>query len=189
MWSLPAKGISCCRLPFRIRYPCYGWNIRFDRDRSKYLQGLIRTTEALIYRSMLEDKPSPWLLYKRSWGQYKLIGKTPQRPTATDLELALYNASASESPITKGMLWDKKHLPFFFWTKSASLGEIGILIKHVPQQANCPLYWFMTQDRLKIYAKNKLALYLSAFLRELNYMVNCLHCNGDCLCQCRYQGI
>ena len=66
------------------------------------MQGFIRTTEGLIYKTMLDGKPSPWLLYKRSWGEYRLIGKTTQRPTASDLELALYNSSASESPVVKG---------------------------------------------------------------------------------------
>lgn len=70
------------------------------------MQGLIRTTEALLFRSTVEGKPSPWLLYKKDWGQYKLIGKTSQRSTASDLELALYNSSAAESPITKGNLSD-----------------------------------------------------------------------------------
>lgn len=67
------------------------------------IQGLVRTTEGLLLKQPASgDKKAPWLIFKKAWGEFKVIGKTPARPTASDIELALYNSSARESPITQG---------------------------------------------------------------------------------------
>lgn len=73
------------------------------------VQGFLLTTEGLIFKQIVEGKPSPWLIYKKSWGDYKLVGKTQNRPKSSDIEMSFYNDSASENPIVKGeqtrLLW------------------------------------------------------------------------------------
>jgi hypothetical protein len=66
------------------------------------VQGFVLTTEGLIFKQLVPGKPSPWLIYKKSWGAYKLVGKTQSRPKSSDIEMSFYNDSASESPIVKG---------------------------------------------------------------------------------------
>lgn len=46
---------------------------------------------------------TPWYLFKKDWAGYKCIARQQRRPSMDDLELAFYNASAAESPITQGI--------------------------------------------------------------------------------------
>jgi hypothetical protein len=66
------------------------------------LQGFILTTEGLIFKQLVAGKASMWLIYKKSWGDFKLVGKTQNRPKSSDIEMSFYNDSAAESPIVKG---------------------------------------------------------------------------------------
>ena len=67
------------------------------------MQGFLLTTEGLIFKQLVAGKTSPWLIYKKSWGKYKLVGKTQNRPKASDIEMSFYNDSAAESPVVKGI--------------------------------------------------------------------------------------
>lgn len=66
-------------------------------------RGFLLTTEGLIFKQLVAGKTSPWLIYKKSWGNYKLVGKTQARPKSSDIEMSFYNDSAAESPIVKGI--------------------------------------------------------------------------------------
>ena len=68
------------------------------------VQGLLRTQEAFILKQPEAGKAGLWQIFKKAWGEYKLIGQTASRPTASDIEMSFYNASAAESPITQGKL-------------------------------------------------------------------------------------
>ena len=67
------------------------------------VQGFLLTTEGLIFKQLVAGKTSPWLIYKKSWGEYKLVGTTQNRPKGSDIEMSFYNDSAAESPIVKGI--------------------------------------------------------------------------------------
>jgi hypothetical protein len=69
------------------------------------LQALLLTTECVIYKHVRSGPPTatPWYIFKKDWASFKCIARQQRRPTSEDLELAFYNASAAESPITKGI--------------------------------------------------------------------------------------
>lgn len=84
------------------------------------MQGLVRTTEGLILKQPAAGKAGGWLILKKAggWGAggFRVVGRTPQRPTASDVELSLYNSSAAESPLVRGgaraplpLLWGRPH--------------------------------------------------------------------------------
>ena len=51
------------------------------------------------------------ILYKVGPDKFVQVGQMKQRPRPDDLELAMINASASQSPLTKTVAWAKGLMP------------------------------------------------------------------------------
>ena len=58
---------------------------------------------ALFHWQKERGYDAKWFIFLEDDQQFKQIGQQATRPTQFELETALYNATAAESPITKGI--------------------------------------------------------------------------------------
>jgi hypothetical protein len=78
------------------------------------LQAFLTTTEGAIMKAATTSSPAStrWQIAKKGWGNsWQVIGQMQRQPNSSDLELAFYNASAAESPLTAGIKAVKQLLP------------------------------------------------------------------------------
>lgn len=69
------------------------------------MQGLLGKKEGALLKWVKEkNATAKWKIFvKEGDGEFKCVGQQVERPKDEDLELAMYNASAAESPVTKGI--------------------------------------------------------------------------------------
>ncbi|MCO5614814.1 hypothetical protein L7F22_069098 [Adiantum nelumboides] len=69
------------------------------------IQGFFSKTEGAVLKHVKSGAPAgrPWLVFAREGESMKCVASIKKRPTAIDLENALYNAMAANSPITKSI--------------------------------------------------------------------------------------
>lgn len=74
------------------------------------IQGFFSKREGCIFKYTKRGSPSSskWSILTREDGKtWKVVGRQQRRPSAGEMELAFYNAAASNSPITKGVKFVK----------------------------------------------------------------------------------
>ncbi|KAI5056302.1 hypothetical protein GOP47_0028120 [Adiantum capillus-veneris] len=69
------------------------------------IQGFLSKTEGAVLKSVKSGAPAgrPWLVFAKEGESMKCVASLKKRPTAIDLENALYNAMAANSPVTKSI--------------------------------------------------------------------------------------
>ncbi|GMH33498.1 hypothetical protein BSKO_01332 [Bryopsis sp. KO-2023] len=69
------------------------------------VQGMLGTKEGAMLRWVKEkNKTVMWRIFvKERDGGFKCVGRQATRPADSELELAMYNASAADSPVTQGI--------------------------------------------------------------------------------------
>lgn len=69
------------------------------------MQGLLGKKEGALLKWVKEkNTTAKWRIFvKGGDGEFKCVGQQVERPKDEELELAMYNASAAESPVTKGI--------------------------------------------------------------------------------------
>lgn len=69
------------------------------------IQGFFSKTEGAVLKHVKSGAPAgrPWLVFAKEGGTMKCVSSLKKRPNAVDLENALYNAMAANSPVTKSI--------------------------------------------------------------------------------------
>lgn len=69
------------------------------------IQGFFSKTEGAVLKHVRGGAPAgtPWLIFVKDGDQLKCVASLKQRPGAVDLENALYNSMAANSPVTKSI--------------------------------------------------------------------------------------
>eukprot|EP01018_Ginkgo_biloba_P011363 Gb_25483 [translate_table: standard] len=69
------------------------------------IQGFFSKSEGAIFKHVKSGPPSssPWLIFVKVEGKYKCVSSFKRRPDASELENALYNSIALNSPLTKSI--------------------------------------------------------------------------------------
>ena len=69
------------------------------------IQGFLSKTEGAVLKHVKSGAPGgrPWLIFVKEGDQYKRMSSLQRRPEPSDLENALYNAMAANSPVTKSI--------------------------------------------------------------------------------------
>lgn len=69
------------------------------------IQGFLSKTEGAVLKNVQSGAPSgrPWLIFVREDGKYTRLASLQRRPGPAELESALYNAMAANSPVTKSI--------------------------------------------------------------------------------------
>lgn len=69
------------------------------------IQGFFSKTEGAVLKHVKSGAPAgrPWLVFAKEGDTMKCVSSLKKRPTAVDLENALYNAMAANSPVTKSI--------------------------------------------------------------------------------------
>ncbi|KAH7442146.1 hypothetical protein KP509_03G073200 [Ceratopteris richardii] len=69
------------------------------------IQGFFNKTEGAVLKHVKGGAPAgrPWLIFVREGESLKCVASMKKRPTSIDLENALYNSIAANSPVTKSI--------------------------------------------------------------------------------------
>ena len=75
------------------------------------IQGFFSKTEGAVVKQYVENggspssasSSSPWFIYVNEGDNMKCVSRLAKRPSSEDLENALYNAVAANSPLTKSV--------------------------------------------------------------------------------------
>jgi len=69
------------------------------------IQGFFSKTEGAVFRYVKSGAPSsnPWLVFVKEEGKYSCVSRFKRRPDPSELEDALYNSLAANSPVTKSV--------------------------------------------------------------------------------------
>lgn len=72
----------------------------------KLAQGFLSTQEGMVFKWVQKGSPaaSPWQIFvMEKDGSFTGVGRQQTRPSIDQVQMALYNKSAVNSPITKGI--------------------------------------------------------------------------------------
>lgn len=69
------------------------------------IQGFLSKTEGAVLKNVQSGAPGgrPWLIFVKEDGKYTRLASLQRRPGPAELESALYNAMAANSPVTKSI--------------------------------------------------------------------------------------
>lgn len=69
------------------------------------IQGFLSKTEGAVLKNVRSGAPGgrPWLIFVKEDGKYSRLASLHRRPGPAELESALYNAMAANSPVTKSI--------------------------------------------------------------------------------------